>query len=155
MQFLLNENGSLKKLKWGNDFEVPFRDDCYSGPVFYEKCDDTDIVVSLEQREQGYFEKEHNGCRWSLLYEEEKLDGNLVLKITAEIKRIADSTYVPQMAGIQLGIDCYMDSYPQWNTQLFPTMLRCEKTHFWGYMMSPKSKIMGLASPDPVACWNL
>lgn len=155
MQFLLNENGGLEKLKFGEHFEVPFRDDCYSGPVFYEKCDGTDIIIPLEQREQGYFEKEYNGCLWSLLYEEETLDGNSVLKITAEIKRNAESTYVPQMAGIQLGIDCYMDSYPQWNTQLFPTMLRCEKTHFWGYMMSPESKIMGLASPDPVVCWNL
>lgn len=155
VQILLNENGSLKKLSFGNDFTIPFRQDCYSGPLFYEKCSDEETIVALERKGEGYFENEHHGCRWSLLYETEKIEEIDVLKITAEIERIAEGAYVPQMAGIQLGIDCYMDSYPQWNTQLFPTMLRCEKTHFWGYMMSPESKIMGVASPDPVACWNL
>ena len=30
--------------------------------------------------------------------------------------------------GFRLGIDSYMDSYPQWNRKFFPTALRCEKS---------------------------
>ncbi len=37
---------------------------------------------------------------------------------------------------------------------MFPTLLRCESTHFWGYFMSPKGKILVIASPDPIASWS-
>lgn len=155
MQISLNENGSLKALSLKENFAVPFRSDCYTGPLFYERMNGNDVMIPLKKKSDRYFEKEHNGCLWSLLYETQEWDETAILKLTAKITCIAENTYKPQMAGIQLGIDCYMDSYPQWNQQMFPTMFRCEKTHFWGYMMSPDGMILGLASPDPVACWNL
>ena len=63
--------------------------------------------------------------------------------------------FFPGRAGLRLGIDTFMESYPQWDQQFFPTLLRCEKTHFWGYLMSPPGRILALASPDPVASWSL
>ena len=155
MQISLNENGSINMLSFKKNLTVPFRNDCYMGPLFYERINGTDVMIPIEKKSDRYFEVEHNGCLWSLFYETEDRNDTAIVKITARIKRIAKGIYKPQMAGIQLGIDCYMDSYPQWNQQMFPTMLRCEKTHFWGYMMSPDGMILGLVSPDPVACWNL
>lgn len=63
--------------------------------------------------------------------------------------------FQPVKAGIKLGIDTYMDSYPEWLDRFFPTMLYCEKTHFYGYFQSPSGKLLGIASPDSVASWSL
>ena len=49
----------------------------------------------------------------------------------------------------------YMVHAPDWDALYFPTLLRCEKSHFWGYCMSPLGRILGLASPDPVASWSM
>lgn len=155
MRIFLNENGSLKKLNIRGNVEIPFREDSYMGPAFYEKTGDIEQFIPMEKKGKYHFEKEFNGCLWSFLYETEKWNEIPALKLTAKITCISGGIYKPREAGIQLGIDCYMDSYPQWNKKMFPTMLRCEKTHFWGYMMSPDGLILGLASPDPVACWSL
>ncbi|MCC8173074.1 MAG: hypothetical protein LIO65_01385, partial [Odoribacter sp.] len=48
-----------------------------------------------------------------------------------------------------------MTHYPQWHDIFFPTLLRCEKTHFWGYFMTPKGRILSIASPDPIASYTL
>lgn len=57
--------------------------------------------------------------------------------------------------GLKLGIDRCMESHPRWNDQLFPTLLRCEKTHFTSYLSSPGGKILGVFSPDPIVSWSL
>lgn len=54
-----------------------------------------------------------------------------------------------------LGIDSYMTGYPQWNDKLFPTLLRCEKTHFYGYFSSPQGDVLGIACNEPIASWSL
>ena len=64
-------------------------------------------------------------------------------------------SFQPVKAGIKLGVDTYMDSYPEWLDKFFPTLLYCEKTPFYGYFQSPSGKMLGIASPDPVASWSL
>ncbi len=56
--------------------------------------------------------------------------------------------------GVRLGIDAYMAGYPDWNTKFFPTMLRCEPTHFWGYFSGPTGKVVGLYAQQPVAAYR-
>ncbi len=56
--------------------------------------------------------------------------------------------------GLQLGVDTYMEKYPEWSDKLFPTLLRCEKTHFIGYFMSPSGHILVVTSPDPIASFE-
>lgn len=51
------------------------------------------------------------------------------------------------------GIDSYMASYPEWENQFFPTFMRCEKTHFWGYFSRMDGKLLAVACPDAVASW--
>lgn len=56
---------------------------------------------------------------------------------------------------LRLGIDTEMASYPHWHTVFFPTLMRCEKNHFWGYLMTPLGRILTVACPDPVASYHL
>lgn len=54
-----------------------------------------------------------------------------------------------------LGLDTYMDHYPEWDGKVFPTLLRCEKTHFWGYFASPDGRLLGVACPQMIASRSL
>ena len=83
-----------------------------------------------------------------------RIDGNR-LAIVAGLKNEAQTEYAPKAATLVLGVDSEMLSYPRWNYRYFPTLLRCEKTHFWGYLMTPQGRIMTLGSPDPVASYTL
>jgi hypothetical protein len=64
-----------------------------------------------------------------------------------------------ELTGIQFslltGVNTVMDGWPAWRSTYFPTLLRCEREHFWGYLMSPNGSILTVASPDPVASWHL
>jgi hypothetical protein len=55
---------------------------------------------------------------------------------------------------LRLGINTEMDLFPHWNKIYFPTMMRCEKDFFWGYLMNPEGSVLTIVSPDPVASWN-
>lgn len=57
--------------------------------------------------------------------------------------------------GYDLGVDSWMETYPQWHKPFFPTMLRCEKTHLWGYFMNTAQNALAIATSDPVACYTL
>ena len=70
------------------------------------------------------------------------------------VKNPTDRDITPKAVVLRLGIDSYMDSYPQWNDKLFPTTLRCEKTHFWGYFSAPSGAVVGIGCKQPVASWR-
>lgn len=59
-----------------------------------------------------------------------------------------------ERVSFRLGIDSYMCKYPDWNEQFFPTLLRCEKTHFYGYYSTPSGRILAIASPDEIVSWS-
>jgi hypothetical protein len=69
-------------------------------------------------------------------------------------KNNGHTPFQPNKLGLRLGINTYMDKYPDWEDKLFPTLLRCETTHFWGYFMGTTGKILTIASPDPIASWS-
>ncbi|MGC2400105.1 MAG: hypothetical protein WA510_10000, partial [Acidobacteriaceae bacterium] len=92
-----------------------------------------------------------DAIRYSLRYQ---LEGNR-LEIVAGLKNEGKSSYVPKAARLVLGINCEMLSYPAWNERYFPTLLRCEKTHFWGYFMTPRGRILTIGSPDPIASYSM
>lgn len=77
------------------------------------------------------------------------------LRIRVRMTNGSSQTFRPDRVSLMLGVDTYMDEYPAWNSKVFPTMLRCEKTHLWGYFRSPDGQILGIACPDPVASWAL
>lgn len=63
--------------------------------------------------------------------------------------------FQPLKAGLKLGIDTYMDKYPDWYDKFFPTLAVCEPDHFYGYLQSPNGKIKAVVSADPIASWSL
>lgn len=69
------------------------------------------------------------------------------------VKNNSQSDFSPESFGLDLGIDTYLESYPQWNEKFFPTFFRCEKTHFYGYFMSPNGEILGVFAKQPVASY--
>jgi hypothetical protein len=77
------------------------------------------------------------------------------LMIINSVTNTGNLVYQPEKIGLRLGIDPYMKSYPEWNKIYFPTMLRCEPTHFWGYFMTPEGHLLTIATKEPVASWSI
>ena len=75
--------------------------------------------------------------------------------ITLNLHNTRHTPYQPLKAGLKLGIDTYMDSYPEWYGKFFPTLAVCEPDHFYGYMQSPEGKVKAVVSADPIASWSL
>ncbi len=57
--------------------------------------------------------------------------------------------------GMHVGVDTYMEKYPFWHEKFFPTLLRCEKTHLWGYYMNTEENALAIATSDPVASYDI
>ena len=76
-------------------------------------------------------------------------------RIRVRIVNHSSQCFRPDRVCLTLGVDTYMDRFPEWNDKVFPTLLRCEKTHFWGYFRSPSGHVLGIASPDPIPGWQL
>lgn len=75
------------------------------------------------------------------------------LEVTLHNK--SHAPFQPEKAGLKLGIDTYMDKYPDWFNKYFPTFMRNEKTHFYGYLQTPKKHTLALVSPQPIASWSV
>lgn len=120
---------------------VLFRNDRWRGPAFEG--------VDLEYRGNWCYEAEKEGLLYRLQYGEQA--GNIFVE--ASIRNISDRVILPEHLRLRLGIDTYMDKFPDWNFRYFPTLLRTERNYFWGYFMSPSGKIMALASTGAVASW--
>jgi len=123
----LGPDGTIRSMevKYAGEWEpVEFCTERIAGPVF------TGVKLESLTRSPKNFAGTANGIRYSLRY---RLQGDR-LAIVAALKNERDSDYAPKAVPLVLGINCEMLSYPAWNDRYFPTLLRCEKTHFWGYI---------------------
>ena len=93
-----------------------------------------------------------NGEGLTLKLETELTQEQFIYDVSIKNKTDADIT--PDAVVLRLGIDSYMNTFPEWGEKLFPTTLRCEKTHLWGYFSSPNGNIVGIGCPSPVASWR-
>lgn len=123
--------------------EIPFRNDEY-GCLFYVV--DKGKTVVLYPDKQGY-----------------SVYGGIKLRLTKEVVNdvmhmgidvFSEEETTVSACGLRMGIDCYMSSYPSWNSKLFPTALRCESNGFWGCCMSPTGDILAIASPSDIVSWK-
>lgn len=57
--------------------------------------------------------------------------------------------------GFHTGIDSYMENYPQWHDAFFPTLLRCEKTHLWGYYLNTAENALAIATTKGVSSHDI
>ncbi len=147
IKFSDSQKGIIEQIE-ANGVKVPFYPDL--GPSFYKVCADEREAVELA-REGNEYRGKAWGCEFSLSYE--TCGENL--KITAKIKNASNLDFAPDAVGLKLGINSYMTVYPDWCDKFFPSYLRCEKTHFVGYFMSPEQKIVAVACKEPIAAWEL
>lgn len=122
------------------DFKL--RNDEY-GQNFYLQKDGKTVLIPYQNGDFSY-----NGISFSV--SESESDG--VLKISVSVS--SKEKIAVECFGLRLGIDCYMDTFPQWNDKFFPTALRCEKNGFWSCFMSPKGKIISVCSPSKIVSWK-
>ncbi len=144
----LTPDGTIRSIEvnsTGTWEQVDFCREPFAGPAW------ADAKLQSVSGSQTTFAATADGIRYSLHY---KLEGGQ-LAIVAGLKNERDSPYTPKAARLVLGINCEMLSYPTWNERYFPTLLRCEKTHFWGYFMTPRGRILTIGSPDPVASYTM
>ena len=121
---------------------IPFRTDEY-GKSFYIENESGFLLLPYKVGEYTA-----NGIDFSVF---EKTDGD-ILKISLSIK--SQTPIKLKRLGMRLGIDTYMDEYPQWNYKYFPSALRCEKQGFWSCFMSPLGKILSVCSPSKIVSWK-
>ncbi|SHF38201.1 hypothetical protein [Pedobacter caeni] len=150
----LLQDGTLKDLKinrnkkWEN---IPLPEKEYKGFRWYLSEQNKEENIAIKRSSENTFTGNYKDIHFHLSYVllEDKL------QINAIVTNNSGKEFSPEKLGLRMGISNYMESYPQWNDVYFPTLLRAEKTHFWGYMMNPNGNILGLASPDPIASWSL
>lgn len=129
-------------------FEIPFASGM--GPSLHIVRDGARQKLDLRLHGEKY-EADYDGCGFSVehtVYAEE-----LVITVTAS--NSSDRPFSPDSLDFSIGIDTYMVDYPEFLDKFFPTMLRCEKTHLYGYFMSPRGNVCAVASTDPVASYTM
>jgi hypothetical protein len=147
----VRENGTISSLLFKqSNTQIAFNRDDFAGPSWYFQLNDEIVAPASRSNGENKFTARYDNLTLSVEYKDE----NGTLLILATVKNTGHIPFQPEKLGLRLGIDTYMDKYPDWERKLFPTLLRCEQTHLWGYFMSPVGKILVIASPDPIASWS-
>lgn len=150
VKFDLNEKGRLSYLYFpscGTD-TVAFNHGDFSGPALL--LDGKSLPLS-RGNDALSFAGNQEGLSYSLKYAVEK--GSMRLTVSCKNTGKADMKDI--RLSMCMGVNTCMVSYPQWRPIYFPTLLKCEKTHFWGYFMNPNGGILTVVSPDPIASYHL
>lgn len=145
----VRSDGSLESLRlhYADGWQpVEFRRDGWRGPGFGKE-----VALEPEAGRPMSFVGQKEGVRYRLAYE----IADRRLRVAASVENTGPAEFAPEQLPLHLGIDTWMSEYPRWNQQYFPTFLRCEKGSFWGYLMTPHGRILGLASPDPVGSYTI
>jgi len=126
-------------------FTVPFLSQRQG---FFVETESDTAEISLQRCEKGFC-GEYGGLRFSLRYE--AAEDHLRLLIGIENCGEDFSGRI----GLHMGVDTYMEKYPTWHDKFFPTLLRCEKTHLWGYYMNTAENALAIATSAPVASYDI
>jgi len=147
----LQADGTIAGLQFKrtNTF-VNFSEGTFSGPSWYLETATGTLELKSIKNSATTYSTRYQGIDLSIEYKDDA--GKLLLLAT--IQNNQHTPFQPAKLGLRLGINTYMDRYPDWEDKLFPTLLRCESTHFWGYFMGTTGKIIVIASPDPIASWS-
>lgn len=137
--------------KAGNDTIPFFIGRGKPGPSFYVNTGSDDVVAQWHPDGRYTYAADIDGINCELQYTKWR---NLpAIRIT--MRNRSHTPFQPVKAGLKLGIDTYMEKYPEWNHKFFPTLMRNERSHFYGYMQTPGGSVLGIVSPDAVASWSV
>lgn len=153
---LISERGCLERIvfkKNGRTDTVPFfrANGQFTGPSFY-------AVVAGKSQTADWVPDGYRSYRAVIDQVECRLTYKAWKGLPALEVTLINQGYVPfqpEKAGLRLGIDTYMEKYPDWFGKYFPTLMRNEKTHFYGYLQTPAGRTLGIVSPQPVASWSV
>ena len=134
----------IKEIRTGG-FAVPFLAERQG--FFIERGADVS-EISLAPSGDGFF-GEYENLLFSLRYE--KMEDHFRLHIG--IENHGDD--FDGKVGMHVGVDTYMEKYPLWHEKFFPTLLRCEKTHLWGYYMNTAENALAIATAESVASYDI
>lgn len=151
----ISAKGTLEQLIFKNNRHndtIPFfHQESNAGPTFYANMGGDNLCATWIPDGYRSFRATINQVECRLTYKE--WHGQPAMEITLENKGVVP--FQPVKAGIRLGIDTYMDKYPDWFGKYFPTLMMNEPTHFYGYLQTPAGHTLGLVSPQPVASWSV
>lgn len=126
---------------------IYFRSGKNTGPRF----EGVRLSLQKSNKKQVIF----NGKKNNILYKIDYHDQKGILCVNISLTNQSQKLFMPENGiSLCLGLNTYMDKFPEWNQTYFPTFLRAERTHFNGYFMTPEGKILTIASPDPIASWH-
>lgn len=137
--------------KAGNDTIPFFQKKEKAGPCFYAKRENQEVRARWVPSGYNCFVATIDGVECMVKYRDYR--GCPAMEIT--LTNRGNAPFQPEKAGLKLGIDTYMDKYPDWFHKYFPTLMRCEKTHFYGYLQTPEEHTLALVSEQPVASWSV
>lgn len=148
-------DGHLERIvfsgKAGNDTIPFFAGRGKPGPSFYVSNGTKDVVAEWHPNGRLAYIADIDGVSCELQYV--KWRDLPALRVT--MRNHGHTPFQPVKAGLKLGIDTYMDKFPEWNHKFFPTLMRNERHHFYGYMQTPSGSVLGIVSPDAVASWSV
>ena len=150
----LDPEGYIKQLVFkdkGRDTIPFFRQTGKRGPSFYAEREGKLQCPRWTALGNQLFRTEVEGVECELAY----LSTEKYPAIQLTLTNRSTTPYQPQKAGLKLGIDTYMDKYPDWFDKYFPTLMRNEKTHFYGYMQTPRGHTLALVCEQPIASWSV
>ncbi|WP_291120080.1 hypothetical protein [Empedobacter sp. UBA7248] len=151
IETIIEKDGSISGLTFKNNFinnvPIQFRNDSLKGPalIFNNK------TLTLKQIDQTTYQGSTDQLNYQIKYVVE----NDRLGINIKVKNTSKQAISPENLSLRLGMSTEMLKYPNWRDEYFPTLMRSEKTHFWGYFMSPNGRIITLSSPNPIASYKL
>lgn len=127
---------------------IKFRADSLAGPTLLLNGK----TIALKPTNIAYkYQAEIDGIYFGISY---RVDANKI-GVIVEAKNTSNKTIKNVDLALRFGLSTEMVKYPEWRKDFFPTLLRAEKTHFWGYLMSPNARIITVSSPDPIASYKL
>ena len=152
----ISDKGFLEEIvfkdKHQNDTVPFFRNDGQRvGPSFYAVLDGKEVTVPWIPDGRRSYRAIIDEVECRLTYKSWKEQPAIEVKLINN----GHVPFQPEKAGLRMGIDTYMDKYPDWFGKYFPTLMRNERTHFYGYMQTPAGHVLGIVSPQPIASWSV
>lgn len=147
--FKVNDKACLEYIKYQHVAAdtVHFQTEHFAGPALLLN----DKKLPLQHKSGLAYSGQYENLSYTLAYKTKGTD--FIIEISCKNKGSRDLEDF--QFSLDLGINTCMTSYPNWRSTYFPTLLKCDKTHFWGYMMTPNGSVLCMASPDPVASYRL
>lgn len=146
MKFTTSATGAVEKLIFGNT-EVPMSGERPTAITVREGGCDREISLKPAR---SHFYGTRRGVSFFLYYKA----GRDRFSITVEVRNRTKEPFAPEALKLRLGIDTYLAEYPAWNRQFFPTLLRPEATHFYGYFMTPAGQMLGIGCDAPIPAYS-